>query len=162
MGSNILDRNWNEARDKIKNLWTKISEEDLVEIKGDFGRLVNKLQTKYGITIEEAKDKVDRFLDNLNDKIDTTKTDNTNSRNGGISGDVDNGKMRMESEGGGSGNKNTSNTGNKNTSNTGNKSNNNNTGNTDNKNTNTSGGGSKSTSASAGSKINTQDRSELR
>jgi uncharacterized protein YjbJ (UPF0337 family) len=50
--------NWKQAKGKMKEQWGKLTDDDLMEIEGRREQLVGKIQTRYGITHEEAEAQV--------------------------------------------------------------------------------------------------------
>jgi uncharacterized protein YjbJ (UPF0337 family) len=49
---------WNQAKGAIKEQWGKLTDDDLLEIQGRRDQLVGKIQTRYGISQEEAEAQV--------------------------------------------------------------------------------------------------------
>jgi len=64
MDSNIIKGNWNKLKGKAKEMWGKLTDDDLTEIAGKKDQLLGKLQKKYGYTKEEANEKVKEFENN--------------------------------------------------------------------------------------------------
>jgi uncharacterized protein YjbJ (UPF0337 family) len=49
---------WSQTKGAVKEQWGKLTEDDLLEIEGRRDQLVGKIQTRYGITREEAEAQV--------------------------------------------------------------------------------------------------------
>ena len=49
---------WNQTKGTVKEQWGKLTDDDLLEIEGRRDQLVGKIQTRYGITKEEAEAQV--------------------------------------------------------------------------------------------------------
>jgi len=49
---------WNQTKGAIKEQWGKLTDNDLLEIEGRRDQLVGKLQTRYGISREQAEAQV--------------------------------------------------------------------------------------------------------
>jgi uncharacterized protein YjbJ (UPF0337 family) len=49
---------WSQTKGAIKEQWGKLTDDDLLEIEGRRDQLVGKLQTRYGITHEQAEAQV--------------------------------------------------------------------------------------------------------
>jgi uncharacterized protein YjbJ (UPF0337 family) len=49
---------WSQTKGAIKEQWGKLTDDDLLEIEGRRDQLVGKLQTRYGITREQAEAQV--------------------------------------------------------------------------------------------------------
>ena len=53
---------WKALRDKIRVIWSKLSESDVDEIAGRPERLISLLQKKYGYSRLQAEADVDRWM----------------------------------------------------------------------------------------------------
>lgn len=49
---------WTQTKGAVKEQWGKLTDDDLLEIQGRREQLVGKVQTRYGITHEEAEAQV--------------------------------------------------------------------------------------------------------
>jgi uncharacterized protein YjbJ (UPF0337 family) len=49
---------WNQTKGAVKEQWGKLTDDDLLEIEGRRDQLVGKIQTRYGITHEQAEAQV--------------------------------------------------------------------------------------------------------
>ena len=49
---------WSQTKGTVKEQWGKLTDDDLLEIEGRREQLVGKIQTRYGITHEEAEAQV--------------------------------------------------------------------------------------------------------
>ncbi len=49
---------WTTSKGAVKEQWGKLTDDDLMEIEGRRDQLVGKIQTRYGITHEEAEAQV--------------------------------------------------------------------------------------------------------
>jgi len=49
---------WNQTKGTIKEQWGKLTDDDLMEIQGRREQLVGKIQTRYGISQQEAEAQV--------------------------------------------------------------------------------------------------------
>jgi len=52
---------WSQTKGAVKEQWGKLTDDDLLEIEGRRDQLVGKVQTRYGITREEAERQVGAF-----------------------------------------------------------------------------------------------------
>lgn len=57
--------NWKEWRQKIKEQWIELSDDDLAMIRGQRDRMVNLLQEKYGLAKGPAERALNEFLNGL-------------------------------------------------------------------------------------------------
>lgn len=60
-----INDNWEQASDKIKLTWGKLSEDDLSAISGQRDVLTSLLQQKYGYEQQDVESRVDRFAEGL-------------------------------------------------------------------------------------------------
>lgn len=49
---------WSQTKGAVKEQWGKLTDDDLLEIEGRRDQLVGKIQTRYGISHEEAEAQV--------------------------------------------------------------------------------------------------------
>jgi uncharacterized protein YjbJ (UPF0337 family) len=49
---------WTQTKGAVKEQWGKLTDDDLLEIQGRREQLVGKIQTRYGISLEEAEAQV--------------------------------------------------------------------------------------------------------
>jgi len=49
---------WNQTKGAVKEQWGKLTDNDLLEIEGRRDQLVGKIQTRYGISREQAEAQV--------------------------------------------------------------------------------------------------------
>jgi uncharacterized protein YjbJ (UPF0337 family) len=49
---------WSQTKGAVKEQWGKLTDDDLLEIEGRRDQLVGKIQTRYGITHEQAEAQV--------------------------------------------------------------------------------------------------------
>ncbi|MBA2252371.1 MAG: CsbD family protein [Nitrospirales bacterium] len=50
---------WNQLKGELKTQWGKFTDDDLLQIEGDYDKFVGKVQERYG----EKKDEVSRWAD---------------------------------------------------------------------------------------------------
>lgn len=61
MNSDVLKGQWMQIRGNAKQMWGKLTDDDLTEIDGNKDKLIGKLETRYGYTREQAEKQVDQF-----------------------------------------------------------------------------------------------------
>jgi uncharacterized protein YjbJ (UPF0337 family) len=49
---------WNQTKGAVKEQWGKLTDDDLLEIEGRRDQLVGKIQTRYGISHDQAEAQV--------------------------------------------------------------------------------------------------------
>ena len=57
--------NWKDIKGRATAAFGKLTEDEITEVEGDREALEGKIQAKYGVTKEEARDKVNAFIDAL-------------------------------------------------------------------------------------------------
>ena len=57
-----IEGNWKQLKEKIKERWGKLTDNDLDVVAGKRDQFVGKLQERYGITIEQAQNEIEAFL----------------------------------------------------------------------------------------------------
>ena len=63
MNTNDLEGNWNKLKGEIRSQWGKLTDDDIERISGNKDRLIGMVQEKYGYVWDEARQMVDRYLD---------------------------------------------------------------------------------------------------
>lgn len=66
MNQDIFEGKWKEMRGQVKEMWGKLTDDDLEQVNGKADQLVGILQQKYGYTKEQAEKE-------LNDKLEALK-----------------------------------------------------------------------------------------
>ena len=62
MTTDILAGNWKKFSGEVKKQWSKLTDDDLGQIKGEKDKLVGMLQEKYGYAKQKAQEELDFFL----------------------------------------------------------------------------------------------------
>ncbi len=62
MNWSTMSGSWDEAKDQIKSVWARLTDDDLSHVEGQKDRLVAFIQGKYGISREQAEEQLDEFL----------------------------------------------------------------------------------------------------
>ena len=55
--------NWKEFTGKVREQWGELTDDDVEQVKGDRDQLAGKIQTRYGVTKEEAHKQVGEWAD---------------------------------------------------------------------------------------------------
>jgi uncharacterized protein YjbJ (UPF0337 family) len=61
MNGDQLAGKWKQLKGSVKERWGKLTDSDLTIIEGKKDQLVGRIQERYGITKEMAKDQVDAW-----------------------------------------------------------------------------------------------------
>ena len=93
MNKNLLEAQWVQIRDIIKEKFSHLSDEDIREINGRYDQLIAKLQQKYGYSQEEAEERIrnwnfDKFgtssarviREDKNERVDRERVDRERER----------------------------------------------------------------------------------
>ncbi|MFN8489389.1 MAG: CsbD family protein [Caldilineaceae bacterium] len=62
MNNGILKGKWNQVKGAIKQQWSKLTDDDIARINGDYDQLVGQLQETYGYSRERAEKEVNRYF----------------------------------------------------------------------------------------------------
>lgn len=68
MDWNHIEENWKHFSTSVKEKWSKLSEEEIADLKGKREQLEAKIQQLYGHAKEEIKKDVDEWLSALKKK----------------------------------------------------------------------------------------------
>jgi uncharacterized protein YjbJ (UPF0337 family) len=66
MNSNELESKWQKLRGEIRSQWGRLTDDDLERIAGNKDKLIGAVQERYGYVWDEARQMVDRYLDDYN------------------------------------------------------------------------------------------------
>lgn len=61
---------WNEIKGGIRNLWGKLTDDEIESVKGNLTEVTGLVQRKYGDTKEEIKAKFDQLMDSFDNDTD--------------------------------------------------------------------------------------------
>lgn len=62
MAQDVVKRRWKQLQERVRERWRRFSIDDVAEIDGDRGRLVSKIQERYGRSCEQAEGDVAQWL----------------------------------------------------------------------------------------------------
>ena len=62
MNSDQIAGNWQQLRGRIKEQWSKLTDDDLEMVNGQYERLIGRIQARYGMTRELAEHAVREWL----------------------------------------------------------------------------------------------------
>jgi uncharacterized protein YjbJ (UPF0337 family) len=65
MVSEILKGRWKQLRGAVKERWGELTDDDVDQVRGEWDRLVGKLQETYGYKKEQAEAEISEFLEDL-------------------------------------------------------------------------------------------------
>lgn len=58
---------WHELKGEARKSWGKLTDDKLEQVKGEKERLVGLLQEHYGMSVEQARDEIDKLVDRYDD-----------------------------------------------------------------------------------------------
>lgn len=61
MNKDIFEGKWEEVKGKVKQVWGKLTDDDLKQIEGNQQEIFGKLQKHYGYTKDQAEKAVKDF-----------------------------------------------------------------------------------------------------
>lgn len=61
MNRNELKGNWSQLKGEVKKQWGRLTDDDLMQVEGDYDKLVGKIQERYGESQEQAQRMVDEM-----------------------------------------------------------------------------------------------------
>ena len=61
MNKDIFEGKWEEIKGNLKQVWGKLTDDDLIHIKGSQQEIFGKLQKHYGYSKEQAEEAVKKF-----------------------------------------------------------------------------------------------------
>jgi len=70
MNDDVLAGKWKQLKGGVKTAFAKLTDDDIAEVEGNTERLLGKLQERYGYTRDDAENAWNKFVDNVDDKVD--------------------------------------------------------------------------------------------
>jgi uncharacterized protein YjbJ (UPF0337 family) len=67
MQSNEMAGKWQQLKGDLRSKWGKLTDDDIDRIEGNKDKLIGALQERYGYVWDEARQMVDRYLDEYGD-----------------------------------------------------------------------------------------------
>lgn len=62
MNRDVIKGNWKQLKGRAKAEWGKLTDDDLDLVEGRAEELIGRIQERYGIERERAREQVDRFF----------------------------------------------------------------------------------------------------
>ena len=66
MNKDILEGKWKQIKGHITEEWGELTDDEVDQVNGEFDVLAGKLQEKYGYSKEDAKTKINDFVNRCN------------------------------------------------------------------------------------------------
>ncbi len=61
MNRQQIKGNWNQMKGAVKQKWGQLTDDDLIEVEGDYDRLVGKIQERTG----DSEENIKKWMDDL-------------------------------------------------------------------------------------------------
>jgi uncharacterized protein YjbJ (UPF0337 family) len=62
MNKEFSEGRWNQLKGKVREKWSRLTDDDVGQIQGNFQQLVGKVQERYGKTRDEAEREVKGWI----------------------------------------------------------------------------------------------------
>ncbi len=69
MNKDVFEGKWKEMRGQIKELWGKLTDDDLEQAAGNGEQIIGLLQQKYGYTHQRAEEEFNRRIKELKERV---------------------------------------------------------------------------------------------
>ena len=69
MNNSINKVKCRELKGEIKKNWGDLTESEIEKTEGNLDQIAGKIQQKYGETVEQARGKLNKMLDNISDRM---------------------------------------------------------------------------------------------
>jgi uncharacterized protein YjbJ (UPF0337 family) len=66
---------WREIKGGVRNLWARVTDEEIEATQGDFGQLAGLVERKYGESHESVQEKLRRLLDSFDNDTDRAEAE---------------------------------------------------------------------------------------
>ncbi len=67
MNPDELKEKWNQIKNKLREKWSKLTDDDWTQSHGDKDKLVGKIQQRYGVAKEQAEKELRDFFNKNKD-----------------------------------------------------------------------------------------------
>ena len=57
-----IEGKWKQIKGEVSSRWNRLTGDDIEAIEGDGEKLVGKIQERYGVAKEEAREQVDAWM----------------------------------------------------------------------------------------------------
>jgi uncharacterized protein YjbJ (UPF0337 family) len=68
MNADELKGKWEQFKGKLRERWSKLTDDDWQQVKGNKEQLVGKIQEKYGVAKDQAEKELDDFFNKDKDE----------------------------------------------------------------------------------------------
>lgn len=79
LNENQIKGKWKEIKGGIRNLWGKITDDELESMKGNFGEISGLVQQRYGESKDTIKEKFDTLLASFDNESDKNRSPSLSS-----------------------------------------------------------------------------------
>ena len=62
MNMDIFKGRWLDLKGTVKQVWSRLTDDDLMYISGSWDRLIGKLEERYGYTREQAEEEAKQHI----------------------------------------------------------------------------------------------------
>jgi len=80
MNKDVLQGKWREMKEKIKEQWGKLTDDDLDRIEGKGEQLLGLLQQRYGYARDKAEEEYRRFTEKYSRQLETDRARHADTR----------------------------------------------------------------------------------
>ena len=63
MNEDIIKGRWKEIKGKVQQQWSKLTDDDIGKINGNYTELEGSLQKHYGLAKDHVKTEIDAFIE---------------------------------------------------------------------------------------------------
>ena len=60
-----MANSWQQVKGEVRKQWGKLTDDDLMEIRGQRDILLSKIQARYNLTVDEANRQIDKWTAGL-------------------------------------------------------------------------------------------------
>ncbi len=74
MNNDVIKGNWEQLKGKVRQVWAKLTDDDMEHVEGNWEELAGRLQKTYGYSKEKAWEEVENFRSTHSDLNDDDGT----------------------------------------------------------------------------------------
>jgi len=65
MNADTFKEQWKQLKGELRSRWSKLTDEDLKQVDGDFDTFIGSIQTRYGLAKDKAQREFERWYEAL-------------------------------------------------------------------------------------------------
>ena len=73
MNKDTFQGQWKQMQGEVKRRWSKLTDDELGQIEGNFDKFVGRIQERYGYQKEQAEREINEFLSGYKEPVESSR-----------------------------------------------------------------------------------------